>query len=58
MSVTIQKLISRIRKDERGVTLVEYGVAIALAVLLGISGLTNLRGDISSAMSSAGAQIP
>lgn len=58
MRESFKKLFAAIRKDEKGVTLVEYGVAIALAVFLGTAAMTALKNDISSAMSSAGAQMP
>lgn len=48
----------QIRHCEDGVTLVEYGIAVALAVAVGTVALTNLASDISGAMSSAGAKMP
>lgn len=52
------KLYVHLRHDERGVTLVEYGIAIALAVALGTGALLALSNDIGSAMGNAGAQMP
>ncbi|MCA0272131.1 MAG: Flp family type IVb pilin [Proteobacteria bacterium] len=46
------------RKDDDGVTLVEYGVAVALAVAVGIGALTLLAGDITGALGAAGAVMP
>ena len=54
----IQKTMLRLRKDERGVTLVEYGVAITLAVSLGVGALLTLSGDIGDTMTAAGACMP
>lgn len=45
-------------KDDDGVTLVEYGVAVALAVAVGIGALTLLAGDITTALGLAGAAMP
>lgn len=54
----VRKSMLRLRRDERGVTLVEYGIAIALAVSLGTVALTNLAGQIGDAMDTAGAKMP
>jgi len=48
----------RFRHCEEGVTLVEYGVAVALAVAVGIGALTALGTDITAAMGAAGAAMP
>ena len=55
------KLLSlwiRLRHDDEGVTLVEYGVAVALAVTVGTVALFALAGNISTAMDTAGAAMP
>lgn len=58
MREALLKLYTSLRNDERGVTLVEYGIAIALAVALGTAALETLGDDISDAMSNAGAEMP
>lgn len=45
-------------RDERGVTLVEYGIALALAVTFGIAALTALGGEIRGATDAAGLAMP
>ena len=55
---TLYKKLGMLRSDESGVTLVEYGIAIALAVALGIGALTTLGSEIGAGMSAAGAQMP
>jgi len=51
--------VRRLAGDTQGVTLVEYGIAIALAILLGIAVLFPvLAKDISGAMDAAGAVMP
>lgn len=45
-------------KDDDGVTLVEYGVAIALAVAVGTGGLLALGGQINTSLGVAGAAMP
>lgn len=52
------KLYIRLRHDDRGVTLVEYGIAIALAVALGTGALLALGNSIGNAMTNAGSQMP
>ena len=53
----LKNLLSRFRKDERGVTLVEYGIGITLAVVLGIGALSALAGDVAVGMQAAGTKI-
>ena len=48
----------RFSTDDEGVTLVEYGVAVALAVLVGTGALGFLSTDIIDAMGAAGSQMP
>lgn len=44
--------------NTRGVTLVEYGIAIALAVLVGSATLALLAGEIGTALGVAGTAMP
>ncbi len=48
----------RFRHCDEGVTLVEYGVAVALAVAVGAGALTLLAGDIGVALGLAGDEMP
>ena len=52
--MNLKNLARRFRKDERGVTLVEYGIGVTLAVVLGIGALSTLAGDVGTAMTTAG----
>jgi pilus assembly protein Flp/PilA len=52
------KTFIRFRHNDEGVTLVEYGVAVALAVAVGIGALTVLGTNVSDAMGAAGARMP
>lgn len=58
MKDALLKLIIRFRHDDSGVTLVEYGIAIALAVGLGTAALATLSGEIGTAMGAAGTAMP
>ena len=58
MRDALLKLIIRFRHDDEGVTLVEYGIAIALAITLGTSALALLATDIGTSMGNAGALMP
>ena len=58
MFTKVRNLVSRFRRDEEGVTLVEYGVAVALAVLVGTVALSALSTNISDAMDAAGFVMP
>jgi Flp pilus assembly pilin Flp len=48
----------RFRHCDDGATLVEYGIAIALAVFLGTGALLALGGQIGDAMTAAGVVMP
>ena len=58
MKDLVLKAFIRLRHDDAGVTLVEYGIALALAVTFGVAALTTLGGEIGGAMSAAGTQMP
>ena len=53
MRTTILKLLSRFRRDDAGVTLVEYGIALTLAVIVGTAALTTLANDVTGEMGEA-----
>ena len=46
------------RHCDEGVTLVEYGIAIALAITLGTAALAALATSIGTSMGNAGALMP
>lgn len=50
---TMLKLLKRFHKDEKGVTLVEYGIALILAVAVGGTLLGGLATDVQNKMSAA-----
>lgn len=54
----LTSLLTRLAHDTRGVTLVEYGIAIALAVLVGSATLATLGGEIGVALGAAGTAMP
>ncbi len=58
MKDLLLKTYIRFKHDEKGVTLVEYGVALTLAVTFGAAALTLLGGDIGTAMGAAGDNMP
>lgn len=49
----MRKLFQNFRKSESGATLVEYGVALILAIVLGAGALSTLAGDVSTQMGQA-----
>lgn len=55
MTNFLKKTFARLLKDEKGVTLVEYGIALTLAVALGTAALSTLSGDVESVMNNASA---
>ncbi len=54
----ILKTMIRLRHDEDGATLVEYGIALGLAITLGAGALAALAGDVGATFTSAGAALP
>ena len=53
MSQALVNTFARLRKDEKGVTLVEYGIALVLAVTLGTTALMGLAGGVDTRMDGA-----
>lgn len=49
---------ARLRKDIDGVTLVEYGIALAVALGVGATVYTGLSTDIAGALGAAGTAMP
>jgi pilus assembly protein Flp/PilA len=49
----LRKFFLRLRDDERGVTLVEYGIALTLAVIVGTGALLTLGGAVTGEMGQA-----
>lgn len=58
MYAMLLQTFKNFRQDDKGVTLVEYGIAIALAIGVGTTALSLLSGDITGAMGTAGALMP
>ena len=54
----MRDLLKKFVRDERGVTLVEYGIAIALAVAVGATALGLLGNEIDAALGAAGTAMP
>ncbi len=51
-------LWTRLRTCEEGATLVEYGIALSLAVTLGAGALIALGDDVGATMGAAGDAMP
>ncbi|WP_146585977.1 Flp family type IVb pilin [Puniceibacterium confluentis] len=51
-------LLKRFRRNEDGATLVEYGIALGLAVTLGAGALLTLSGDVGATMTAASTAMP
>jgi pilus assembly protein Flp/PilA len=58
MFVKLVSLLHRFKSCQDGVTLVEYGIALALAIGLGLAAFTPLVDDITGSMTAAGAPMP
>ncbi len=49
----LTSLFARFSRDEKGVTLVEYGIALILAIAVGTTALTGLGGAVNDKMNAA-----
>jgi pilus assembly protein Flp/PilA len=57
MKTYLKKTFARLMKDEEGVTLVEYAIALTLAVGVGVGALSVLSGDVNAKMGEASAEL-
>ena len=55
---SVCNLIRRFGRNDEGATLVEYGIALGLAVTLGAGALITLSDDVGGTMEAAGAAMP
>ena len=53
MRSTLKSLMARFSRDEKGATLVEYGVAVVLAVVVGTGGLLFMANQVDGNMGAA-----
>jgi pilus assembly protein Flp/PilA len=53
MKTFLKKTFARLMKDEKGVTLVEYAIALTLAVTVGTGALLTLGDDVDAEMTDA-----
>ena len=58
MFKTAKTFLSTFRRDEDGATLVEYGIALGLAIVVGGGALAALGNDVNASMGSASAALP
>jgi pilus assembly protein Flp/PilA len=49
--------VAHFRRNEEGVTLVEYGIAITLAIVLGVGALSTLATSVGDSMGVAGGSM-
>lgn len=54
----MRTLFNKFINDVSGVTLVEYGIAIGLAITIGAGAFTLLSGDITAGLQSVGVLMP
>lgn len=54
----IKKSMARLNRDEEGATLVEYGIALSLAIALGGAAFTQLGNDVGATYTAASTALP
>ncbi len=52
------KTYIRLRHNDEGITLVEYGIGLSIALGVGATVYSTLSGDISGALGAAGTAMP
>lgn len=52
------ELMNRLRRDERGATIVEYGVALTVVTAIAVATLTQLGTDVAGQFTTAEGLIP
>jgi pilus assembly protein Flp/PilA len=57
MRSTLKGLMARFSRDDKGATLVEYGVAVVLAVVVGTGGLLVMANQVDGNMGAAQAAM-
>ncbi|WP_417208465.1 hypothetical protein [Antarctobacter sp.] len=55
MKTRFQKLFKRLQSCEQGATLVEYGIALAVAAAVGVGAFTTLGGNVATNVAAANA---
>ena len=58
MMASLNELLVLFSRDQRGVTLVEYGIAITLAVMIGAAAFGMLASEVGGALAAAGSRMP
>ena len=58
MLKALLKYLKNLAGDDRGVTLVEYGIAITLAIIIGGGAIALLAGDVGATFGVVGASLP
>ena len=58
MLTKLKTALASFRRSDDGATLVEYGIALTLAITLGTGALVALSGNVSTSMTDAGAALP
>ncbi|MGH1366990.1 MAG: Flp family type IVb pilin [Maritimibacter sp.] len=58
MKLNLMKQVNKFFKCDEGATLVEYGIALGLAVTVGAGALATLGNDVNATMGSASAALP
>ena len=54
----IRSTMIRLRSNDEGATLVEYGIALTLAIALGGGALLTLSNDVDATMTAASGALP
>jgi len=57
-SALVSKVVGRFVRDERGATMLEYGLLVGLIAIVAVAAMTLLGGNLTSLFENASTKIP
>ncbi|MFN4906395.1 MAG: Flp family type IVb pilin [Planctomycetota bacterium] len=56
--VVISKVVGRFVRDERGATMLEYGLLVGLIAIVAVAAMTTLGGSMTTLFENASTKVP
>ena len=58
IQVVISKVVGRFDRDERGATMLEYGLLVGLIAIVAVAAMTPLGGSMTTLFENASTKVP